>query len=79
MKKMIEAYLAGHNAEAAALHVKLQAINKALFLQPNPVPVKMALRLCGFDAGSLRAPLKDASTEVTAALQAALADLGLLK
>jgi len=79
MKKMIEAYLAGDNAKAAALHVKLQAINKALFLQPNPVPVKMALRLCGFDAGSLRAPLKDASTEVTAALHAALADLGLLK
>jgi 4-hydroxy-tetrahydrodipicolinate synthase len=79
MKKMIEAYLAGRNEEAAALHRKLQAINKALFLQPNPVPVKRALQLCGFDAGSLRAPLKDASPEVTTILRVALAELGLAK
>ena len=79
MKTMIEAYLAGRNAEAAACHLRLHAINKALFLQPNPVPVKKALQLCGFDAGSLRPPLKDASPEVTAALRAALADLELLK
>ena len=79
MKKMIEAYLAGRNAEAAALHIRLQAINKALFLQPNPVPVKRALQLCGFDAGSLRAPLKDASPEVTSILATVLAELGLAK
>ncbi len=79
MKKMIEAYLAGKNAEAAALHQKLQAINKALFLQPNPVPVKRALGLCGFDVGPLRPPLKDASPEVTKILAAALAELGLAK
>ncbi len=79
MKRMIEAYLAGEIQEAAAIHLTLQAINRALFLQPNPVPVKRALRLCGFDAGSLRPPLKDASAEVTGILSAALADLGLLK
>ena len=79
MKKMIEAYLEGRNDEAAALHQKLQAINKALFLQPNPVPVKRALQLCGFDAGSLRAPLKDASPEVSSILRAVLAELGLAK
>jgi 4-hydroxy-tetrahydrodipicolinate synthase len=79
MKKMIEAYLAGKNAEAAALHQKLQAINKALFLQPNPVPVKRALGLCGFDVGPLRPPLKDASPEVTKILATALAELGLAK
>lgn len=79
MKKMIEAYLGGDIAEAARLHLRLQALNKALFLQPNPVPVKMALRLCGFDAGPLRPPLKDASPEVTSALSAALADLGLAR
>ncbi|MDD3981737.1 MAG: 4-hydroxy-tetrahydrodipicolinate synthase, partial [Spirochaetales bacterium] len=77
MKKMIEAYLAGMHAEAAALHVKLQAINRALFLQPNPVPVKRALQLCGFEAGPLRPPLKPTSPEVTEALKKALKDLGL--
>jgi 4-hydroxy-tetrahydrodipicolinate synthase len=79
MKKMIEAYLVGKIAEAAALHVKLQAINRALFLQPNPVPVKRALQLCGFEAGPLRPPLKPASPEVTDALAKALKDLGLGK
>lgn len=77
MRKMIDAYLAGDAAGAAALHLKLQAINKALFLQPNPVPVKKALNLSGFDAGALRPPLKAASAETTAALVKALKDLGL--
>jgi len=79
MKEMIDAYTAGYVAKASLLHGKLCAINKALFLQPNPVPVKMALKLCGFDAGSLRPPLKDASVEVTQELKKALLDLGLLK
>lgn len=79
MKKMIEAFLGGENVEATAIHIRLQALNKALFLQPNPVPVKRALQLCGFNAGSLRPPLKDASAEVTGILSVALAGLGLLK
>lgn len=72
MKRMILAFLAGDVAGAAAIHLKLQAINRALFLQPNPVPVKEALRLCGFGVGPLRPPLKTASSEVSAALQRAL-------
>ncbi|HSV55792.1 MAG TPA: 4-hydroxy-tetrahydrodipicolinate synthase [Magnetospirillaceae bacterium] len=78
MKELIEAYTAGYVSKAAKLHGELLALSKALFLQPNPVPLKAALRLCGFDAGSLRPPLKDASPEVVQALSKALADLGLL-
>lgn len=77
IKRMIEAFLAGRNTEAAAIHSRLQALNKALFLQPNPVPVKKALKLCGFDAGSLRAPLKDASPEITGILKTVLTEMGL--
>ncbi len=77
MKEMIDAYVAGHVVKAAQLHGKLLPLNKALFIQPNPVPLKAALRLCGFDAGSLRPPLKDASQEVVQALKKALLDLGL--
>lgn len=79
MKEMIDAYVAGDVAKAAKLHGKLLALHKALFMQPNPVPVKTALKLCGFDAGSLRPPLKDASEEVTQALKKAMTDLGLLR
>jgi len=79
MREMMAAYVKGDVAKAALLHGRLRDINKALFLQPNPVPVKAALRLVGFDIGSLRPPLKDASDEVVEALRKALKGLGLLK
>jgi 4-hydroxy-tetrahydrodipicolinate synthase len=79
MKRMMESYLSGDVAAAAVLHARLLAVNKALFIQPNPVPVKEALRLCGFDAGPLRPPLKTASADTAAALSRALSELGLIK
>jgi len=75
MKAMIDAYLAGDVAEAARLHGLLQPINRALFLQPNPVPLKKALSLAGFPVGGLRPPLKEASAEVSLQLEKALAGL----
>lgn len=78
MLKMIQAHLRGDSAEAARLHLSLLALHKALFMQPNPVPVKRALELCGFEAGPLRPPLKTASEETTMALRKALSQLGLI-
>ncbi len=77
MMAMIKAYLRGEVAEAARLHGQLRAINRALFLQPNPVPVKKALALCGFPVGGLRPPMKEASDEVVRELKQALEGLGL--
>jgi 4-hydroxy-tetrahydrodipicolinate synthase len=79
MAEMMEAFASGQVEKAAALHGKLLALHKALFMQPNPVPVKTALKLCGFDAGALRPPLKEASAEVTEAVRKALSGLGLIK
>jgi len=75
MKKMMEAYVNGNVKEAQKMHVALQALNRALFLQPNPVPVKKALELSGFPVGGLRAPLREASAAVTEELKKAMADL----
>jgi len=75
MKAMMAAYLRGDVAEAARLHGLLRSINRALFLQPNPVPLKKALALRGFAVGGLRPPLKEASAEVAAQLEKALAGL----
>jgi 4-hydroxy-tetrahydrodipicolinate synthase len=77
MMAMIQAYLRGEVAEAARLHGQLRAINRALFLQPNPVPVKKALALCGFPVGGLRPPMKEASDSVVRELKQALEGLGL--
>ena len=79
MKAMIEAYVNGNVKEAQKLHVALQAVNRALFLQPNPTPVKRALELSGFGVGGLRAPLREASAAVTEELKKAMVNLNLLR
>lgn len=78
MRTMIDAYLKGDIQTAAKIHISLQALNKALFMQPNPVPVKKALQLIGFDVGPLRPPLKEASKETAEALKKALKEAGVL-
>jgi len=77
MKTMIDAYVGGDVKKAQEMHVALQAIFRALFLQPNPVPVKKALELRGLSVGGLRAPLREASAAVTEELKKAMADLKL--
>jgi 4-hydroxy-tetrahydrodipicolinate synthase len=58
MKGMIEAYLDGRVVEAAATHRRLLPLMTALMtIAANPVPVKHALNVIGFNAGPLRLPL----------------------
>lgn len=57
MKEMMEAFLAGDVARAAALHRKLLPLFEGLFMAPNPVPVKTALNLMGIPVGGVRLPL----------------------
>lgn len=57
MRRMLDAYAAGDAVTAAELHLRLLPIFTGLFLASNPVPVKDALRIVGFDAGSVRPPL----------------------
>ena len=78
MATLITAFLAGKYTEAAEMHRRLHEINRTLFLQANPVPLKSALRLAGFDAGGLRPPLMTASADVTGKLEAAMKRLSLL-
>lgn len=57
IKDMIEAHLAGRLAEAREIHLRLLPLVKACFLVSNPIPVKYALKLAGFDPGGYRLPL----------------------
>jgi 4-hydroxy-tetrahydrodipicolinate synthase len=57
MKQMIDQYLAGKVNEAAAIHLNLMPLVKALFILANPVPVKYALNKVGFKVGKPRLPL----------------------
>lgn len=57
LREMINLFQDGKVQEAALLHGKLLPIMTGLFRAPNPVPVKTALQIQGFDVGSVRLPL----------------------
>ncbi|MFD1928649.1 4-hydroxy-tetrahydrodipicolinate synthase [Sporosarcina siberiensis] len=57
MQKMIAAFLAGRNAEAAAMHRALLPLFRGLFATSNPVPLKYALKKMNIGTGGVRLPL----------------------
>lgn len=75
MRRMIDSYVAGNIALAQKFHLALSPLYESLFLTSNPIPVKAALKIQGFDAGPLRLPLVEADAEITARLSADLANL----
>lgn len=75
-KQLIEAYERGDVAEALRLHRKLLPIFTGIFRTAGTILVKAGLRLRGFDAGPVRAPLIDATDEQIAQLRADLAAAG---
>jgi 4-hydroxy-tetrahydrodipicolinate synthase len=74
--EMVKAFAAGETARATELHLQLLPLFKGLFLTTNPIPVKAALRLQGFDAGGLRLPLIEATEEQIAAVRQAMVEAG---
>ena len=59
--------------EAAALQLQHQPLIEALFAEVNPIPVKEALRLLGFDCGVCRLPLTPCSAQASRRLALLLA------
>jgi 4-hydroxy-tetrahydrodipicolinate synthase len=54
---MIACAIDGALDEAAQINMRLAPIFSALFATTSPIPLKYALRQCGFPCGSLRLPL----------------------
>ena len=54
---MIQAYQSGDIHKATELNTLLTPLFDVLFITSNPVPVKTALKLIGFDCGTVRPPL----------------------
>ena len=57
IQQMIHSFVDGNYQGAAKTHQKILPVIKGLFQAPNPVPVKTALQLTGFDVGTVRLPL----------------------
>ncbi len=64
--------LAGDFDAAQRIDNQLQGLNKALFLEPNPIPVKWAMAEQGMMGGTLRLPLVVLSDDYHEPVRAAL-------
>lgn len=69
---MAQAALAGDFDTAADLQCKLLPLLDALFAEVNPIPVKAAMALIGFDCGKCRLPLGKPSAQTIERLRALL-------
>ncbi|MBW4555719.1 MAG: 4-hydroxy-tetrahydrodipicolinate synthase [Trichormus sp. ATA11-4-KO1] len=78
LQQMIQAFIAGKIEVASEIHLQLFPLFKALFLTTNPIPVKKALMLKGWQVGSTRLPLYEADSEVSDKLKTVLAELHLI-
>jgi 4-hydroxy-tetrahydrodipicolinate synthase len=61
LAEMIEAHLAGRNAEALAIHRELLPVYAGIFRNQGLVMAKAALSMLGLPAGTVREPLLQAS------------------
>ncbi len=75
---LVSAVLKGDAKKAAALHLRLLPLMKALFVETNPIPVKAALAMMGLCRPEPRLPLTPLSDAARPLLRAALKDLGLI-
>jgi 4-hydroxy-tetrahydrodipicolinate synthase len=66
------AMLDGDLATARRLHLELVELNRAMFVETNPIPVKTAAAMLGFGTGELRLPLTEATTATVETLNRAL-------
>lgn len=72
MSAMIEAALKGDWETARRFHLGLSPLFSALFVEPNPIPVKAALGELWEPVGEPRLPLTPARPETVAAIKEAL-------
>ncbi|NJO40741.1 MAG: 4-hydroxy-tetrahydrodipicolinate synthase [Cyanobacteria bacterium CRU_2_1] len=79
LQQMIQAFEQGQVQTASQIHLKLFPLLKALFATTNPIPVKAALRLQGWQVGLTRLPLTDNLPSLDQTLQSVMTDLGLLE
>lgn len=69
--------LDGDFQRAAAMQIHYLDLINALFLEVNPIPVKMAMKFLGWDVGELRMPLCDMTEAHVVQLKKAMTDAGL--
>ena len=75
--EMATAYLNGDPAKAARMQLDALELCDALFCEVNPIPVKTAMNLMGWEVGPLRGPLFEIDPTHVEQLKKALTDFGI--
>lgn len=75
---MVMVFLEGDIATAQKLQLEAIDVIGALFSEVNPIPVKAAMNMLGFNAGPVRAPLTELSDKNKEVLKKSLKDYGVL-
>jgi 4-hydroxy-tetrahydrodipicolinate synthase len=77
MKELVVAARAGDYGKALELQVKMAELNRMMFVETNPGPVKAAVALLGKAGGELRLPLAPVSDQNLAKVKEAMVRFGL--
>lgn len=75
---MAMSYINGDTKKATEMQLNCLGLVKALFCEVNPIPVKAALNMMGFNAGGYRAPLIEMEEENRLMLEKAMKEFGIL-
>jgi 4-hydroxy-tetrahydrodipicolinate synthase len=78
MHELCKAAVAGDARRATELQLKLLPLHRAMFVEPNPIPVKWALNKLGRCGPTLRLPMTPLSESQVPVVQQALQATGLL-
>jgi len=78
IQEMVNAFCRGDLASAIRINNEINPLNRALFVNTNPIMVKAACNLLGFKVGGMRLPMIDASPAEFKIMQETLKQLGLL-
>ena len=76
---MCELFKNGKLEEANKIYLETLDLMDAMFYEVNPIPVKTAMNILGFDVGGLRLPLCEMEEKNLERLKMALRDYGILK
>ncbi len=79
IQAMISAFANGQNQTATDIHIQLLPLFKGLFCAPNPMAIKAALKLQGWEVGSLRLPMCELPDELQPFIHLLLQQQGLIK
>ena len=75
---IVASYLDGDVQKSLKLQLEAIELVDALFVEVNPIPVKTAMNMLGYSAGTLRMPLYEMSEENKEVLRKAMANYGLI-